>query len=283
MIDEKDVEMSDAPIEMPPLDYQMPTEDAEAESEDNSLPPEIKAAQQFEREQAAIRAKQAEDAHQAPEVPFPQHTPQQIQETAQARNFRALKEAAEKAARERDELARKLQEYENQKLESSYEDFNVKDEDIVEGKQFAKAVQRIKYLEQQQKQYMQQTNVSAAEIKLRQQYPDFDKVVTKENCEMLSASYPELARSLNASSDLYEKAASAYTIIKKFGIYTDTPLHDADKKKAVANASKPRPTASVSAQRGETPLSRANAFSDGLTEELKEHLRKEMEECSKLY
>jgi hypothetical protein len=129
---------------------------------------------------------------------------------------------------------------------------------------------------------MKQTAEQTAEMRLRSQYPDFDKVMTLENVQMLSASYPELAKSINASTDLYDKAASAYTIIKKFGIYNEAP-HDADKQKAVANTAKPRPLASVGSQKGESPLSRANAFAGGLTEELKAQLRKEMDEYSKLY
>jgi hypothetical protein len=284
MLDEKDIEMSNASIDMPPLGYEVGSEPTEPTSA-SQLPPELQYAQQIERE-AELAAQQPPQAASA-EAVSPQRQPeltaaQQEYDSIQARNFRALKEAADRAARERDELAKRLAEYENRKFESSYEDLKVKEEDLVEGKHFTKAVERIKQLEEQQRRYMQQNSETAAEIKLRQQYPDFDKVMTLENVQMLSASYPEVAKSLNAASDLYEKASSAYTIIKKFGIYSEQPTYEADKQKALSNAAKPRPLASVSPQKGDTPLSRANAFASGLTEELKAQLRKEMDEYAKM-
>ena len=207
----------------------------------------------------------------------------QIRETNQANNFRAIKKAAEQAARERDELARRLQEYEKaHKVESVDEDFSVNPDDLVEGKHLAKYAKRIKQLEEQQRQYMQQNSESTAEIKLRTQYPDFDKVMTLENVQALSYAYPELAKSINASNDLYDKAYSAYTLIKKFGIYEEKP-YEVEKQKAAANTAKPRPLASVSPQQGDSPLSRANAFAEGLTEDLRIQLRKEMEAARKLY
>jgi hypothetical protein len=212
-----------------------------------------------------------------------QQAKMQARETEQANNFRAIKKAAEQAARERDEFARRLQEYESvNRVESPDEDFGMKEDDLVEGKHLAKYAKRIKQLEDQQRQYMQQNQESTAEIRLKAQYPDFDKVMTLENVQTFSQAYPELAKSINSASDLYDKASSAYTLIKKFGIYEEVPF-EAEKQKALANAAKPRPLASVSPQQGDSPLSRANAFAEGLTDDLKTQLRKEMEEARKLY
>ena len=49
-----------------------------------------------------------------------------------------------------------------------------------------------------------------------------------------------------------------------------------DKEKVKTNIYKPHPAASLSPQPGDNPLTRANAFADGLTDQLKEQLRKEM-------
>jgi hypothetical protein len=50
-----------------------------------------------------------------------------------------------------------------------------------------------------------------------------------------------------------------------------------DKERAERNLAKPRPLASVAASQGnDSPLQRANAFANGLTEELKAQLHKEM-------
>jgi hypothetical protein len=53
----------------------------------------------------------------------------------------------------------------------------------------------------------------------------------------------------------------------------------ADKLRAQKNAAKPKPLASVNPQQGDSPLSKANAFANGLTDDLKKQLRKEMEDA----
>jgi hypothetical protein len=62
--------------------------------------------------------------------------------------------------------------------------------------------------------------------------------------------------------------------MKTFGIHKD--IYESDRLKALKNSQKPRPLASVSPQQGDGPLSKANAFANGMTAELKEQLRKEM-------
>lgn len=224
----------------------------------------------------SIDNSQAEPAVTQPE-------PEKVSAKEKDDNLRILRERADRASRERDEYARRLQEYENSKKpQEPDEDFGIKEDDLVEGKHLAKYARRIKQLEEQQKQYMQQSEESNAEIRLKTQYPDFDKVMTLENVESLSRAYPELAKSINASHDLYDKAYSAYTLIKKFGIYEEAPF-EADKKKAADNMAKPRPLASVNPQQGDSPLSRANAFAEGLTDDLRAQLRKEMEDARKNY
>lgn len=220
-------------------------------------------------------------------APAPQPTQAQEHQSAKDKesNLLYLRKLADQAARERDDALRRLQEIEQQKaakVESYDEDIIIKDDELVEGKHLSKYAKKIKQLEEQQRQYIRQTTESTAEMRLKAQYPDFDKVMTMENVQMFSAAYPELAKTINASNDLYEKASSAYTLIKKFGIYNDQPF-EADKQKALANASKPRPLASVSPQQGDSPMQRANAFSNGLTAELKEQLLKEMNEARRGY
>lgn len=211
-------------------------------------------------------------------------------ETEKDRNFRAVREAAERAARERDEALRKLQDYEAryakpQQPEPEEEtdiDFNVKDDDLVEGKHLQKMKSYIKKLEANQKAFQKKASEATAETRLKSQYPDFDKVMTVENMRALSESYPELASSVNSGGDLYNKAVSVYTLIKKFGIYEDQP-YSAEKDRILANQAKPKPLTSISPQQGDTPLSRANVFANGLTDELKKKLREEMAAASKRY
>lgn len=206
-------------------------------------------------------------------------------------NFRAIRQAAQKAARERDEALERLAQYERQGQSSrapvqedqeSDLDLNIKDDELAEGKHLQKLKTTIKRLEAKQKQIEEMSYTNSAESRLRTKYNDFDKVMTLDNIKTFSAAYPELAESINSSQDLYSKAVSAYTLIKRFGIYDDQP-YEAEKVRAVANTAKPRPLTSVGAQQGDSPLSRANAFANGLTDELKKQLREEMAAASRKY
>jgi hypothetical protein len=213
-------------------------------------------------------------------------------ETPQQLNFRQLREKAERLERERDEAIRLVQEQEYRRTFSAQapqqqaaaveeEDFQLKTDDLVEGKHLSKVSQKIKRLEDQLKQYQNQSQEQIIETRIKSQYPDFERIVNKDNIESLRLQYPELAQTINSSTDLYSKAISAYTIIKKMGIAVDESYMQ-DKIIAQKNATKPRVTASVSPQTGETPLSKANAFANGLTPELQRTLRKEMEDARKL-
>jgi hypothetical protein len=217
------------------------------------------------------------------------------EESDAKKSFRELKEAKRKAERERDEYLRRIEEFESGSRhkqtattpkEQSDEDeaFHLGDDDIAEGKHISKvdkrAQSKIKALEERLSKYEAQSAEEKAETALRAKYADFDKVVSRDNIEMLTEAYPELARSLYSTNDLYTKAVSAYTLIKKFGIYQESPFNS-EKAIAMKNVAKPRPLASVSPQQGETPMTRANAFANGLTDDLKAQLRREMEEARK--
>lgn len=242
--------------------------------------------------QPEVTVEAAASVEQTALAPEPVANQKEIDE--QTRNFRAIREAAERAARERDEALQRLQEYERRNSNGApqyaapdepdinIDELNLKDDELAEGKHIQKLKATIKKLENKQKQFEQQTYTNSAEVRLRAQYNDFDKVMTLENIKLFSAAYPELAKSINSSNDLYDKAVSAYTLIKRFGIYDDRP-YEGDKNRALENIAKPRPTASVSPQKGDSPLEHANVFANGLTKELKEKLRKEMAEASKRY
>lgn len=197
-------------------------------------------------------------------------------ESSQERNFRMLRESRERAERERDEALRLLQVAQAKEL-SNEEDVKLAPDELVEWRHVEK---KIKRLEDQIKSYHQQTSETTTESRLKAQYADFDRVVSRENVEMLRAAYPEIADTLNSNPDLYTKAVAAYTMIKKLGIDEQDP-YAADKQRAQQNAAKPRPLASVGPQQGDSPLSNANAFANGLTEDLKKQLLKEMIEAAK--
>lgn len=209
------------------------------------------------------------------------------EETQQEINHRALRQLKEIAEQERDELRRQLQQMEDSRkpqVQQHYEeeayDFSIAPDDLVEGKHLSAVSKKIRQLEEQVKNYQQQTAVSGIESRLKTQYPDFDSVVTKENIEIFKTAYPDLANAIGSSSDLYSKGMSTYTLIKKFGIHQSQNMpQSVDRVRQ--NLSKPASSASVGAQSGDTPLSKANMFAGGLTPELKQKLYREMLECSK--
>jgi hypothetical protein len=234
-----------------------------------------------QEEQVTQEELQQVETHPSPEEttgPVPQD---QEQESPQAINMRNLREAKDRAERDRDALLKRVaaieaaQKQKQQPEAPPPEDLSIAPDDLVEGKHLSKYDRKIKELESQLQNYKQQTTTTAVEAKLHAQYPDFNTVVTEDNVKMLSSLHPELAQTINASGDLYNKAVSAYTLIKKLGI-TPQNTYDAERARAQQNAAKPRPLASVSSQQGDSPLTKANAFADGLTDELKKQLHKEM-------
>lgn len=197
-------------------------------------------------------------------------------------NIRQLRESRERAERERDELLaklRKMEEAQRQPVveENEQQDFELAADDFVEGKHLKSYAKKVKDLEKQLNSYKQQTDTTVVETRLKTQYKDFDTVVSQQNIEALRLAYPEIASTINSNNDLYSKAVSAYTLIKKLGIHKEDTFAG-DREKVKQNAYKPRPLTSVSPQEGEGPLSKANAFAGGLTEELKRQLYKEMME-----
>lgn len=211
---------------------------------------------------------------------------QETQEPDAARNFRALREAKdkaerdrEKAERERDEVLKIMTQMQSHKKSDVVEeesDARLNPDDFVEWKYVDKEIKKLK---SELKNYQTQSAVAVTEARIKSEYPDFDDVVSQNNVAQLSSQYPQLADAIGSTSDLYSKAVSAYTLIKKLGISPEDDTYAKDRERARTNAAKPRPLASVSPQQGESPLSRANAFAEGLTEDLKNQLLKEMKDA----
>lgn len=209
---------------------------------------------------------EAVDQEVSNEQPAPQPTPQ---ETPQQRNFKALKQAKEQAERERDELIQRLKQQEYmQQQQTTPSEPTLSPDDLVEAR----------YVDQKLKKIEDQL----IEVRLKAQYPDFDQVVNKDNLDLLRITRPELHYMLTNSPDLYNKAVSAYTLIKELNI-TSHDQYEEDRKLAHKNASKPKPLASIAPQQGDTPLSRVNGFVNDYkpTKEYLSQLYKEMTELKK--
>lgn len=230
----------------------------------------------------------SEDTVEVQEQKVQQEEVQQQEQTKQDHpNFRSIREAKERAEQERDMLMKRMIEMEQyMRMQQQQQPQPVEEPDVdldmdidadalVEGKSLKKVTSKIKKLEAALRESQVRSQMSMAEAKLRSEFPDLDKVVTAENIATLNSQYPAIARSLKASNDMYDQASAAYTIIKNLGIYKDRALEQ-QQTKALANTHKPRSLASVSPQQGDSPLSKANAFANGFTDELKEQLRREM-------
>lgn len=208
------------------------------------------------------------------------------EETPADRNFKALRELRAKAEQERDQALRRAAELEaryashpfkdqSQDAQEEYQEIGIGNDDIAEGKHVKQVSSEVKKLRAELRQYKEQSVASLVEARLKMEYPDIEKVVTKENIEILGIQEPDIAATINDSQDLYKKAVAAYKLIKKFGIQPEDNYQE-DRIRAQVNAAKPRPLASVSPQQGDSPLSHANAFANGLTDELRAQLLKEM-------
>jgi hypothetical protein len=244
-------------------------------------------AEQPEQQESSFAEASAQQEESAPEPIVEQ--PRTHKPTPQE-SFAELKKKAQRVERERDEALKRAQELESLYSSSSSkakpsapeedDEIRLAPDELAEGKHLSKVNNKIKKLEQELESYKQKTATISVENRIKNQFPDFDKVVTPEAINTLKEAYPEIANTLNQSTDLYNTAVSAYTLIKKLDIYKDNS-YDADKELVQKNAAKPRPVTSISPQQGNTPLTRANAFAQGLTDELKEQLRKEMSAARK--
>lgn len=234
-------------------------------------------------DEVVITEQQVIEEQVQPEVVVEQkQTEQEQKEAAQQKNFRILRQENERFQRERDEAIKLAESYKKQQQPVIDDDdsFSLAPDDIAEGKHLSKVDKRIKELKNELQEYKQQANLSSTQSRIRAEFPDFYSVVTSENIQALKEVDPDMARVLETSNDLETVARMAYRAIKKDVIRKDDPYID-DKLRAHANASKPRPLASVSPQQGDSPLSKANAFANGLTEELKQQLFKEMMEAKR--
>ncbi|HTJ49071.1 MAG TPA: hypothetical protein VL443_06415 [Cyclobacteriaceae bacterium] len=246
--------------------------------------PEPQQEAQPDQDQSVLETLDA----QQPEESTPEKQPEPIQNASEKKpsapqeSWKKLREkalAAEKRAAELEAALQAAQELkaQQQPQEEEEEEISVDADALVEGKHLSKVSKHIKKLEQQLHQYQQQSSLQATELRLKTQYPDFDSVVSRDNLESLRLAYPEIASTINSSSDLYSKAVSAYTMIKKLGINGDTESFEEEKAIIHKNVSKPKPSAVLNPQQSESPMSKVNAFAKGpLTDELKAQMLREM-------
>jgi hypothetical protein len=273
-------------FEMPPL----PPEEQEAAAEPE---PSVNPTEHLD----------APDVNQALQIATPEAEAEasepQVEaapkETSNTRNLKAIRDralAADKLERERDEARRELAQYKSAPRQDAPrqdspsivpdEDYmaGIGNDDLFEGKH-AKAMQKqtqkqINELREELKQARQQQEASSVEMRLKSEYPDINSVISEENIKTLKLVDPELAEYLAEDTNFYRQAVAAYKAIKKHGIVETNATYAADIARAHENAKKPKSMASVSPQQGNTPLSQANRFANGMSNDMKNQVYKEM-------
>lgn len=203
--------------------------------------------------------------------------------TKQELNFRELREQAKQAKRERDELKAYLERLKQQENPGNWQpqaqkqkpepddDYNLREDDFIEGRHFKKFLKKQKELEEKVKQYESQSQSISVEMQLKSKYRDFDDVVNQKTVDKLRDEYPEVFTTIQTSSDLYNKGAAAYRIIKQLGLAGNNTTKT-EQQIIKSNTTKPQNPNTSSAPN--SPLNQANLFANGLTPELKEKLRR---------
>lgn len=193
-------------------------------------------------------------------------------------DLRNAKSQAERRARELEEELLNVKRTSQKVAPEVKSSFSLDEDALVEGRHLSAVERKLQAMEEKIAQYEQQSTNSRIEMQLKQEYPDFDSVVSASNLKKLQDSYPDLAATLFAGSDLRAKGSSAYIMIKKLGIIPEDRQNIVDKAQALRNANKPRPVSSISPQNNNSPLSKIQTFTQDteMTPELQDHLIKEM-------
>ena len=197
-------------IEMPPEGYVLggPSLMSEPQAQEQPTSPFGEVPEQLPEE--VLQEMQPE---QTEEIPDP------VQEVAPSKptpqdSFKSIREAKEKAERERDAYLAQMMEMQTKLKQapvSSPElvpsqqedtDLNIDDDALVEGKHLKKYAKEYNELKKRMDILQQQTSQVSVESKIKAAYPDFETVVSKDNVEMLNLQYPEIAASLKDTKDM---------------------------------------------------------------------------------
>lgn len=201
------------------------------------------------------------------------------EQSAEQEGIKQLREKYKKEKKEKEELlryyqyhqyqAQHMQPVQPQQPKEPEEEYDP-DEPLTRA-QFKREQQKFK---KEMEEYKHQVQYSTEQTSLRQRYPDFDDVVTTENVEILRENYPEIATALYKSTDSFNTAASAYTLIKKLGITRGQDPNLMNNRSIDENMKKPRPTASINPSND--ALSRAASYQGKFTQEDKKRAYEEM-------
>jgi hypothetical protein len=215
--------------------------------------------------------------------------PQPTQDNSPQESWRYLREERERLEKkleqernEKQELIRYMQSQQNQQQQVQQtpeeEEYQAPQDEYLEGKHLNKYQQQTKLRIDRETKARQESEKRMYEMMVQQQLmmdlPDYRQVFTAENLDKLEKMNPDLAKSIISNPDPLSKRKATYEAIKAFVIPARAnEAKEADLRmqaeKVTKNFNKPVPTSSTAS----SPLSKANAFSDGtLTDERKTEL-----------
>lgn len=213
-----------------------------------------------------------QEAAQQEEVVQPQNEESQAptHEDDKEINFRQLRESKKQTEAELRALRQELEALRRPPQPQEEED-DLGDDDLVEGKHVKKLYRKIEGM-------LKAKDAETSHDRLRYKFTDFDSVVNAENVEKLKNQEPELYETLTSGKNLYSKGVAVYKTLKGMGIGSADPY--ARQKQEIQERSK-KPASSQSV--GSSAIQEAGMFANGLTEELKAQLRREMVQASKAH
>jgi len=196
------------------------------------------------------------------------------EQSVQNVRFETLREARQKAEQERDNLRRQLEYLQMQQqvgqqpqAQQAQQQFQIGDNDYVQGVHLKKQFEAMEAKQQRHLDELKERTINAS---IAVECPDYDKVVTPENLAVLEKAYPQVAATLNASTDKYNNRKTAYTLMKNLGI-ASSQSHDKAVAQAKVNSQAPLPSTSVKQQQGGGgPISHLNSFADSSAPESRE-------------
>jgi len=203
-------------------------------------------------------------------------------------NQKRDQERAETAEKERDEMAKYIENLRYQQNQQSNarqpleieRTFGLTGDDFVEPKHLNAVMENQKRQQAEMNEWRLQQEETTAEMRLVSEYKDFNNVVTEVNIKNFIKEHPEMRSTFVNNDPIYSKAKAAYKVLKKFSTSESKEAkYEKEYEKIQNNNNKPRPTSSVGAQQGSTPLSKANLFANGYNEEVAAFLQKEMKDA----
>lgn len=186
-------------------------------------------------------------------------------------NFRRMEQKMQQLELQNQELMQEMQRAQAPKQKEETDEFSqLQADDLITFGQVTKYTEKM--AEKKARELLEAEFKKREAVQLpsqtKQQYKDYDQVVTPENIELLIKEDPELNELISNSANPY---ARAYKEVKKSTFYREKMANAESGKKIELNSKKPGSSNSIGAQR---PLSHAAAYS-------KEELWQEMVQFGK--